>query len=109
MEPLRQVGGNTEAEMKARKFLVEDALNATRAAVQEGIVVGGGAALLAIWWITKRRDEVAAHDALMVGGSGRFSVAAPDAEWRYGDDVTGDGRDDLVLLVHDRVLVYPQG
>ncbi len=41
-----QVGGKTEAEMKAMKDLVEDALNATRAAIQEGIVPGGGVALL---------------------------------------------------------------
>ena len=40
------VGGKTEAEMKARKDLIEDALNATRAAIQEGIVPGGGVALL---------------------------------------------------------------
>jgi len=41
-----RVGGATEIEVKERKDLVDDALNATRAAVQEGIVVGGGAALL---------------------------------------------------------------
>jgi chaperonin GroEL len=41
-----KVGGNTEAEMKSKKFLVEDALNATRSAIQEGIVPGGGVALL---------------------------------------------------------------
>jgi chaperonin GroEL len=41
-----KVGGKTEAEMKARKDLMEDALNATRAAIQEGIVPGGGVALL---------------------------------------------------------------
>jgi chaperonin GroEL len=41
-----RVGGKTEAEMKASKDLVEDALNATRAALQEGIVPGGGVALL---------------------------------------------------------------
>jgi chaperonin GroEL len=41
-----QVGGKTEAEMKSTKDLVEDALNATRAAVEEGIVPGGGVALL---------------------------------------------------------------
>ncbi len=41
-----KVGGNTETEMKARKFLVEDALNATRSALEEGIVPGGGVALL---------------------------------------------------------------
>ena len=39
-------GGKTEAEMKANKDLMEDALNATRAAIQEGIVPGGGVALL---------------------------------------------------------------
>ena len=39
-------GGKTEAEMKSMKFLAEDALNATRAAIQEGIVPGGGVALL---------------------------------------------------------------
>jgi chaperonin GroEL len=41
-----KVGGDTEAEMKSKKDLVEDALNATRAAIQEGIVLGGGVALL---------------------------------------------------------------
>ena len=41
-----QVGGDTEAEMKAKKDLVDDALNATRAAIEEGIVPGGGCALL---------------------------------------------------------------
>ncbi|TDJ71111.1 MAG: chaperonin GroEL [Planctomycetota bacterium] len=41
-----KVGGKSEAEMKSTKDLVEDALNATRAAVEEGIVPGGGVALL---------------------------------------------------------------
>ena len=40
------VGANTEAEMKQKKARVEDALHATRAAVQEGILPGGGVALL---------------------------------------------------------------
>jgi len=41
-----KVGGATEVEVKERKDRVDDALNATRAAVEEGIVAGGGAALL---------------------------------------------------------------
>jgi len=41
-----RVGGSTEAEMKTKKFLVEDAFNATRSALQEGIVPGGGVTLL---------------------------------------------------------------
>jgi len=41
-----RVGGMTETEVKERKDRVDDALNATRAAVQDGIVVGGGVALV---------------------------------------------------------------
>jgi len=41
-----RVGGSTEIEVKERKDRIDDALNATRAAVQEGIVPGGGTALL---------------------------------------------------------------
>jgi chaperonin GroEL len=41
-----KVGGATEVEVKEKKDLVDDALNATRAAVEEGIVPGGGVALL---------------------------------------------------------------
>lgn len=41
-----QVGAATEVEMKEKKLRIEDALNATRAAVEEGIVPGGGCALL---------------------------------------------------------------
>ena len=40
------VGGNTETEMKEKKDRVDDALNATKAAIEEGIVPGGGSALL---------------------------------------------------------------
>ena len=41
-----KVGALTETEMKEKKLRIEDALNATRAAVKEGIVAGGGVALL---------------------------------------------------------------
>jgi len=43
-----KVGAFTETEMKTKKFKIEDALNATKAAVEEGIVAGGGAALVKI-------------------------------------------------------------
>jgi chaperonin GroEL len=43
-----KVGAFTETEMKAKKFKIEDALNATKAAVEEGIVAGGGSALVKI-------------------------------------------------------------
>ena len=41
-----RVGGATEVEVKEKKDRVDDALNATKAAVEEGIVPGGGTALL---------------------------------------------------------------
>ncbi len=43
-----KVGAATETEMKEKKFKIEDALNATRAAIEEGIVAGGGAALIKV-------------------------------------------------------------
>ena len=43
-----KVGAATEVEMKEKKLRIEDALNATRAAVEEGIVAGGGTALVSV-------------------------------------------------------------
>jgi chaperonin GroEL len=60
-----KVGGKTEAEMKAKKDLIEDALNATRAAIEEGIVPGGGVALL---------RAVAAVSKLKLEGHERFGA-----------------------------------
>ncbi|MBK7142692.1 MAG: chaperonin GroEL [bacterium] len=58
------VGAATETEMKEKKARVEDALHATRAAVEEGIVPGGGVALLRT---IKALDSVKATDEEMVG------------------------------------------
>jgi chaperonin GroEL len=59
-----RVGGATEVEVKEKKDRVEDALNATRAAVEEGIVPGGGVALLrakkAVGRITNENSDVQA-------------------------------------------------
>jgi len=53
------VGAATETEMKEKKARVEDALHATRAAVEEGIVPGGGVSLL---WCQKALDRVKGTD-----------------------------------------------
>jgi chaperonin GroEL len=59
-----RVGGSTEVEVKEKKDRVDDALNATRAAVEEGIVPGGGVALLraktAVGKLTSENGDVAA-------------------------------------------------
>ncbi len=53
-----KVGAVTETELKERKLRIEDALNATRAAVEEGIVAGGGTALMNIF------NDIAAIEAV---------------------------------------------
>src|SRR5690554_6481805 len=61
-----KVGAATETEMKEKKARVEDALHATRAAVEEGVVPGGGVALL---------RAAKALDSLEVEGEQRFGVS----------------------------------
>jgi chaperonin GroEL len=58
-----RVGGATETEVKERKDRVDDSLNATRAAVEEGIVAGGGVALLRASLHIKAKGENADQDA----------------------------------------------
>ncbi|WP_428407057.1 chaperonin GroEL [Hyphococcus sp.] len=71
-----KVGGATEIEVKERKDRVDDALNATRAAVEEGIVPGGGTALL---YASKALDGVKGENADQNAGVNivRRAVQAP--------------------------------
>lgn len=70
------VGAATETEMKEKKDRVEDALNATRAAVEEGIVPGGGVALLRS---SSSLDELAdlSHDEKMGVSIVRRAIEEP--------------------------------
>jgi len=62
-----RVGGSTELEVKERKDRVDDALNATRAAIEEGIVPGGGVALVrAAAQLQAKTDEI---DGAAIGRS----------------------------------------
>ncbi len=75
-----RVGGATEIEVKEKKDRVEDALNATRAAVEEGIVPGGGVALLrakkAVGKLTNDNADVQAGINIVL--KAHRSAAAPD-------------------------------
>ncbi|CAN1294742.1 Chaperonin 60 subunit beta 2, chloroplastic [Linum perenne] len=62
-----QVGAQTETELKEKKLRVEDALNATKAAVEEGIVVGGGCTLLRLAAKVDAIKETLANDEEKVG------------------------------------------
>ncbi|URE38728.1 RuBisCO large subunit-binding protein subunit beta, chloroplastic [Musa troglodytarum] len=62
-----QVGAQTETELKEKKLRVEDALNATKAAVEEGIVVGGGCTLLRLAAKVDAIKETLENDEQKVG------------------------------------------
>lgn len=57
-----KVGAATETELKERKLRIEDALNSTRAAVEEGIVAGGGTALLNVYHAVEQVLETVEAD-----------------------------------------------
>ena len=59
-----KVGAASETELKERKLRIEDALNSTRAAVEEGIVAGGGTALVNIY---NKVDEIEAEGDVATG------------------------------------------
>ncbi len=111
------VGAATETEMKEKKARVEDALHATRAAVEEGIVPGGGVALL---WCQKALDKVKGSDddekigidivrrsleepirmiAQNAGAEGAIVVGKVKeaAKLNYGYNAQGDEYEDLVV------------
>ena len=85
-----RVGGMTEVEVKERKDRVDDALNATRAAVQEGIVVGGGVALVqgakALDGLTGTKDYTelsfaGGHIGIYVSGKAQKTVPPAIGAW----------------------------
>ena len=111
-----RVGGSTEVEVKERKDRVDDAMHATRAAVEEGVVAGGGVALLraikaldsvkpanddqrvgveivrkALQWPARQIAENAGLDGAVVVGK---LLEATDANW--GFDAQADEYGDLV-------------
>lgn len=62
-----RVGAPTETEMKYLKDKVEDAVNATKAAIAEGIVPGGGAALVKVAEKLQKKIAVNSHDEFSIG------------------------------------------
>ena len=88
-----KVGAATEVEMKEKKARVEDALHATRAAIEEGIVAGGGVALLAPRRLPRgynhRRCDAepfsAAREATVIEAQELVTVAARQEMQRVGE------------------------
>jgi chaperonin GroEL len=93
-----RVGGATEIEVKERKDRVEDAMNATRAAVEEGIVPGGGSALL---FAAKALDKVVvANDDQKVG----IEIVRRSLQWPARQIAENAGMDGAVVVgkIHDK-------
>jgi chaperonin GroEL len=88
-----KVGAATEIEMKEKKDLVDDALHATRAAVEEGIVPGGGVSLVRVADIIRGRVSAANEDQAM---GIRLALRAMDEPFRQ--IVANAGMDPGVVL-----------
>jgi chaperonin GroEL len=113
-----RVGGATEVEVKERKDLVEDALNATRAAVEEGVLPGGGVPLLraikaldgikvensdqktGVEIVRKAIQAPARQIIDNAGGDGSVAVGKliESNEYAYGFDAQTDEYGDLMTL-----------
>ncbi|HKI99756.1 MAG TPA: chaperonin GroEL [bacterium] len=93
------VGASTEVEMKEKKARVEDALNATRAAIEEGIVPGGGVALLrAITAVEKGIKDKGLKGDQLVGA--RIVLKAMEAPIRH--IVENAGMEAALIVDHVR-------
>ena len=95
-----QVGAATETEMKEKKLRIEDALAATKAAVEEGIVPGGGVCLADI--ISKIEDSSLSGDALIGLNIVKKALESPVRQIASNSGAEGS-------VVIEKVLSSPQG
>ena len=84
-----KVGAATEAEMEEKKLRIEDALNATKAAVEEGVVMGGGAALVAAYKALK--DSVKGDNPDEQKGINAVFEAILSPVWQIAENAGFDG------------------
>lgn len=94
-----RVGAATETEMKYLKDKIEDAVNATKAAIEEGIVPGGGSALVQVAEKLSKSKEAHGHDEFSIGY--RILVHALRAPLQQ--IVENAGRDDAAVILRDLV------
>ncbi len=86
-----KVGATTESELKERKLRIEDALNATRAAIEEGIVTGGGCALMSIY--KDLREKVKSDDADIQKGINIVFKALSQPLYQIAENAGHSGKD----------------
>ena len=98
-----QVGAATETELKDRKLRIEDALSATKAAVEEGIVSGGGTALLSLISTLEEEAEKETDSDLKTG----FRIVAKSLEYPARQIAQNAGVDGSIVV--DKVKHSPAG
>jgi chaperonin GroEL len=84
-----KVGAATESEMQEKKLRIEDALNATKAAVDEGVVLGGGAALVQSYKVLK--DKIKAENADEQKGISAVFEAVLTPLWQIAENAGYNG------------------
>jgi chaperonin GroEL len=89
-----KVGAATEAEMEEKKLRIEDALNATKAAVEEGVVMGGGAALIAAYKALK--DQVKGDNPDEQKGINAVFEASLSPLWQIAENAGFDGSEIVI-------------
>ncbi|MBR4462139.1 MAG: chaperonin GroEL [Erysipelotrichaceae bacterium] len=86
-----KVGATTETELKEKKLRIEDALNATKAAIEEGIVSGGGCALMSVY--KELRDKVTAPEADVQKGISIVFDSLKQPLYQIAENAGHNGRD----------------
>lgn len=107
-----KVGAPTETEMKNRKSKIEDALNATRAAVEEGIIPGGGAALVKATRVLDEKleslegEDKAAYEIVRKALVAPMSVMAKNAGIENPERLIAEVKDDTGSLGFDFAEIF---
>jgi len=90
-----KVGAPTETEMKYMKLKIEDAVNATKAAIEEGIVIGGGSALIKVIEKVRSGKNNFAQEESRIG----FDVVLKALEAPLRQIVLNAGKDDASVII----------
>ncbi len=94
-----RVGAATETEMKYLKDKIEDAVNATKAAIEEGIVPGGGTALVKVAAKLSKSKHMNTHDEFSIG----YRIVVDALRAPLTQIVTNAGRDDAQVILREIV------
>jgi chaperonin GroEL len=100
-----KIGASTETELKEKKYRYEDALNATRAAIEEGIVPGGGTCLIRLSNLVEENTELDEKDPDELKGV-RILTEAMNAPFRQICDNGGYSADALGVVIFEKPFEY---